>query len=642
MSGTLRTKGKSTIVWVLMGMLVLGLGGFGITNFGGSTQSVGSVGDTEITTDDYLRALQAEMRGFSQQAGHNLTLAEAQAIGLPQAVQARLFAAAALEEEARRIGLSVGDERVAKQIASAPAFQRGGRFDRAAYADLLRREGLTEADFEHDIRMDEARAILQRAVISGVKAPATMTDLTSSWLTQTRDIRWREIIVADLPEPVVLPDDAALEAWHKANADRFTAPEKRDITYLWLTPEMLADEVQLDDQSLRDLYQQRINEYQQPERRMVERLVYPSVEDAEAAKARFDKAEANFEQLAQERGLSLADAYLGEVSQAQLGAAGEAVFALDQPGVVGPFQTELGPALFQMNAILEPVNVSFEEAREDLAAEAGAARATRIIEEKMPDIEDRLAGGATLDEVAQGTDMQIGHIEWVPGNEAEPGSIAGYANFRTRAASLTERDFPELFQLDDGGVFVLRLDKVVPPTLIPFDEAREAVEKDWLDSETHRRLIALADEKKLKVMAAEHANEVKTNGLRANAPADETAADPAAAPEPPAEMKAETGLARDGFIEGTPQALVTHAFQMKEQGETEVVDAENRVFMVTLDAIHQAEEDGDNQTVRGAVENRLSQSLQQDLFDYYTRALQVTDGIRLNESAINAVHARIQ
>ena len=52
----LRTKGKSTIVWVLMGMLVLGLGGFGVTNFGGGQTEVGRVGDTTITASDYARA----------------------------------------------------------------------------------------------------------------------------------------------------------------------------------------------------------------------------------------------------------------------------------------------------------------------------------------------------------------------------------------------------------------------------------------------------------------------------------------------------------------------------------------------------------------------------------------------------------
>ena len=139
----LRTHGKSAIVWVLLGLLVLGLGGFGVTSFSGGSSAIGSVGDTEISADQYARGLRAQMNGYAQQTGQPVTMAEAQAMGIPQTVQSQLFFAAALSEKARQIGLSVGDERVAQAITTAPAF-RGptGSFDRAGYADLLRRDCL--------------------------------------------------------------------------------------------------------------------------------------------------------------------------------------------------------------------------------------------------------------------------------------------------------------------------------------------------------------------------------------------------------------------------------------------------------------------------------------------------------------------
>ncbi len=59
-----------------------------------------------------------------------------------------------------------------------------------------------------------------------------------------------------------------------------------------------------------------------------------------------------FEQVVAERGLALADIDLGEQARDDLGAAGDAIFALDEPGVVGPLPSDLGPALYRMNAIL--------------------------------------------------------------------------------------------------------------------------------------------------------------------------------------------------------------------------------------------------------------------------------------------------
>ena len=131
----MRGKGKSTIVWLLMGMLVLGLGGFGVTNFSGGSADIGSVGEVKISGNDYTRTLRAEMQEFAARTGRQVTAAEAKAIGIDQAALARLYTAAALEAEAQRLGVSVGDKPVLDQIAGARAFQGlDGKFDRAVCA----------------------------------------------------------------------------------------------------------------------------------------------------------------------------------------------------------------------------------------------------------------------------------------------------------------------------------------------------------------------------------------------------------------------------------------------------------------------------------------------------------------------------
>lgn len=614
----LRTHGKSTIVWVLMGLMVLGLGGFGVTSFSGGSTAIGSVGDTTITADDYARALRQQMNAYQQQTGQPLSMAQAQAMGLPQAVQSQLITAAALEEQARKIGVSVGDEKVRQTILEAPAF-RGptGSFDRAGYAEILRRENLSEAEFEREVRTDEARLLIQRAVAGGVDAPPAAVDTTAKWILERRDVAWRELTADLLPAPITEPDEATLKAWHSANADRFTAPEMRKITYVWLTPEMLAPTVQLDEAALRAAYDANIDEYQKPERRLVSRLVFPSAQDAEAAKAQIDAGTAPFEAFVLQRGLQAEDAELGEVSQADLGAAGEAVFAPDQPGVVGPIQTDLGPALFAVHAILEPVNIPFEDAQQDLRAEAAVDRAARTIEDRTAEYEDLLAGGASLEQVAEETELELGTIDWSAGAAPEEGSIAGYQAFRDRAAQISEADFPELASLDDGGVFALRLDQVVPPTLRPFEEVRAEVEADWRQAETHRQLLALAEEQRLSPATPEG--------------------------QPAPEWTAAPDITRDGWIEGIPAEAVARAFAIAEPGDIEIVDAENRVILLRLDAIDEADLTGeDAQRITDAVSSRLSQSLQADIFDYYARAVQREAGIKLDQSAINAINAQVQ
>ncbi|AGT07871.1 peptidyl-prolyl cis-trans isomerase D [Paracoccus aminophilus JCM 7686] len=653
-----------------MGFMLIGLGGFGIQNFsGGSSSDIGQAGDISVTAGDYARGVRNEMQNFSQRMGKAMTMEEAKQIGVPQIVLSRLFLSASLENEANRLGISVGDKTVGEQLLAIQAF-RGltGQFDRKVYADTLRQEGMTERQFEHDLRMDQARLMLQQAVTGGIKAPEAMTNLSASWLLETRNIRWQELLAKDLAAPVVAPDEATLEAWHKANADRFTAPEIRKITYVWITPEMIEEKVQIDDQALRDLYQQRIAEFVKPERRMVEKLVFQDDAAAAAAKARLDKGEVDFEGLAKERGLTLNDVDLGEVTKDQLGAAGDQVFALTQPGVTGPLPTNLGPALFSMNAILEPVNTTFEEAKPELRGEAALDRARRQIDEMRSQIDDELASGATLEDLAKDKGLELGKIDWTQSEEPAQGSIAGYPAFRSAAGQVTTQDFAELKELDDGGIFALRLDETVPPTLIPFEEARPRVTEDWIASETHRRLLALADEGKVaamsKTMAAAATETATTAGAAPETTAPETTAPEttgtetataeATTPVPGSDEAAVSAeadkepwhevasLPRDGFISGTPQALVPGAFGLKEVGDTDIVSAENRVFLVTLEAINKADLGSDQaKPVLTNVGNRIGQSLQQDLFDYYARAVQAGQGVTINQAAIDAANSRM-
>jgi peptidyl-prolyl cis-trans isomerase D len=616
MSSSLRSKKRgNTIIWVLMGLLVLGLGGFGARNFGGSVRSIGTVGDREIDLRDYARTLQREMQAASAQVGRPLSFEQAQVLGIDRAVQAQVIATAALDNEASRIGLSAGDAEVRRKLTAIPAFQGpDGTFDRDAYVLALKQEGFGEREFEAKVRDEAARTLFQSAMLGATAAPEALVGRLAAWATETRDFTVAELIASDLTEPVGTPDEAALKAYYEANPQAFTSPETRHITYVWLSPESVADRVELDEEALRKSYDERVAEFVTPERRLVERLVFPSDAEAEAAKARLDAGEASFEDLAAERGLTLADIDLGEMSKAALGPAGEAVFALAEPGVVGPLPSDLGPALYSMNGILEAQETTFEEARDDLAAEATADQARRLIAEEADGIEDLLASGATLEEVAAEKGMELGTLAFSEGSEE---GIAAYAAFRDAAKAVKAEDFPALAQLDDGGVFALRLDSIAAPALQPLDEVRAEAIAAWQREETHRRLVALGEEIRAKVEAG---TPLASSGLVTTRFAD---------------------FARGGFIADTPAEVANEAFRLPEGG-TAVVDAPGRVHLVSVTAVHPADAAGEEVVaMREMIEAQVGQSLATDMFQLFTQGLEAKAGIRLDPAAINAVHAQM-
>ena len=80
------TKSKTSVskifVWILLGFLFVGLIGFGTGNLSGNIKTIGKIGETEITVNQYVRALQTELRNTSQQFGQQLTLQQLQAFGI--------------------------------------------------------------------------------------------------------------------------------------------------------------------------------------------------------------------------------------------------------------------------------------------------------------------------------------------------------------------------------------------------------------------------------------------------------------------------------------------------------------------------------------------------------------------------------
>ncbi|WP_342070768.1 peptidylprolyl isomerase [Yoonia algicola] len=599
--------------WIIVGVLLLGLAGFGSGGLSGNIRNIGTVGEKEVSVASYQRALNDQIRAVSAQFGQQITFQQAQAFGIDQVALNQVVLLRTLDNEADQLGISVGDERVFERLQAIPSFQGAGGFNRETYRLALQQSGQSAAEFEANIREETARTLLQGAVVSGVPAPTAYADAMIQYVSESRSITWAVVDAADLTAPVPGATPAAQQEYYDANPAEFTLPEARNITYAWLTPTMILDEMVVPDEAVERLYNERIAEFVQPERRLVERLVYLDQARAEEAIARVNAGEASFEDLVAERGLVLTDVDLGDVSREDLRGAGEAVFAAQSGDVVGPFNSTLGPALFRMNAVLSEQVITLEEATPDLREELAADAAREYINDRTDAIIDLLAGGATMADIADRTEMELGTISWTP--ETSDG-IAAYDAFREAAATVEQGAFPEIIDLADGGIFALTLDGITPPTLQPLDDVRDAVAEAW---------EAQAQQEAVLARAAEIADDIlpltgfETVGL---------------------EPAVEEGLTRRSFVEGTPPDFNSELFDMAV-GEVRVIDAFDRALIVRLDNIAAPDlTDASVIAQRDALAENARAGIAQDIFDAYATSVQQRTETSLNQQTINAVNAQ--
>ncbi|MCW8841931.1 MAG: SurA N-terminal domain-containing protein [Rhodobacteraceae bacterium] len=611
-----KSSTSKTLVWILMAMLIFGLGGFGITNLGGSATSVGSVGDKEIDINNYAQALQNEIRAIEAQSGQSISFADAQAIGLDRIVLGNLVTTRALDSENDRLGISLGDARLARELKSISAFQNpAGDFDREVYKFALEQIGMNEADFETSIREESARSLLQAAIVSGISMPDSYGEVILNFVGEERDVTLARLDADDLAYPVATPSETELRAYYDANIADFTRPAMREITYAWLSPEMLIDSVEIDDDALQSLYEERSSDFNTPERRLVERIAFADMAAANSARQSLDAGETTFEALVEARGLQLSDADLGDVSISDLGKAGDAVFAAEVGSIVGPVQTILGPALFRVNGVLPGNEVSYEDALPDLREELATERARRVIEAEMGTIDDLLAAGATLEDLANETDMEAGQISW---HDGLGDGIAGYEEFRAIAATLTKDDFPQIETLEDGGVFALRLDGETAAAPAPFDEVRDDVAADWTRAETVRRLEEMAAN--LVPMLGDDAD-FSVYGLS---------------------PRTETGILRNGFVPDTPAGFLDAVFDL-QPGAVTTLAHDDTLLVLRLDAVRLPDKSNEEiSSLANTILRQAAEGVAQDIFQAYATQLQSLKGVTLDQPAINAVHAQFQ
>ncbi|MGC1495256.1 MAG: peptidyl-prolyl cis-trans isomerase [Sulfitobacter sp.] len=607
-------KGSSiskTAVWILMGLLILGLGGFGAVNLSGNVRSIGTVGDKPIPIDQYARQLSQEIRAIEAQSGQSLPFARVQEIGLDRAVLQRVVRNRALDHEADQMGLSIGDESLREEILQISAFQGiNGEFDREGYRFALQQGGLSESEFETSLREEASRTLLQGAIVGGVQMPTTYAQTLVNYVTEQRSFTWSVLDDSNLTAPLAAPTDDELRSYYDENTDQFMLPATKMITYAWLSPDAMIDEVDVPEDEIRQVYDDRANEFQQPERRLVERLAFADQESADQAAAALEVQGTTFNALVQERGLDLADVDLGDVGRLELDAAGEAVFAAEVGDIVGPLASNLGPALFRVNGVLPAQNITFEDARPDLEQELATARAVRAVEARAQDLDDQLAGGATLEQLAEETKMTLGTIAWTPESSED---IAAYGDFREAAATISEGDFPKIEQLDDGGIYAMRLDEALDERPNPFEDAKADVTVAWQADQSVQQLTAKATTL-VATLGGDGAFEAA--GLTAVIEQDQR---------------------RDAFIADTPQGFTSEVFKMAI-GDITVLPGEGRVFVVRLDAITPASEGDENAALLTQLSEQLNQTLAQDVFTIFSDEVVRRAEPQVDQRAVQAVH----
>jgi peptidyl-prolyl cis-trans isomerase D len=610
------------IMTVVMGLIIVSFVIWGVGDMlrGFTSSTVASVGSQKISAQDYHFAYERLLQQYQRRLRQPFTNEQARAIGLDREVLQRLVSEAAIDEEARKLGLNVSEEALRAMIVSNPSFRdKSGAFDSQKFASALRDNDMNERMFVSDLRKTALRQFIVAALTTGIAAPKVEAKAEADFQGQARSIDYF-ILPASAAGEIAQPSEETLKSYFNDRKSQYRAPEYRTMDVVSLEPEALANPDEVSDADAQAAYDNVAGKdprYGSPEKRDLQQILFPNDADAEAAEARI-KAGASFEDIVKERNLKPEETEIGENTKDAIIDKGEAdaVFALPQGGVSGVLKSQFGPVIVRVKSITPSSVKPYAEVAEQIKRQVSASRAGDKIQALHDKIEDARVSGKPLAEAAKDGGLTAQTIAAVDAQGVDPNGAPVSLPDKTdllRAAFASDVGLDEApLQTKDNGFVWFSISKIEPSHDRSFDDAKAEVEAQWRADEIAKALAAKADDLVKHLRAGGTvADIVKNVGAEAKTAAD---------------------IHRDD--KSLPEAVVAAIFREPADGEGSAASPDGRaVFKITADKTPPV--DLADLRVKGMVQ-QLDASTRDSLLDQYVEALGRSLGVVVHPEVLQS------
>lgn len=568
----------------VMGVLIVSFAVWGIADIfkGFGQSSLAKVGKTEISTEQFRQIYTDKLQQLGRSFGRPLTMEQARAFGLDRQVLQQTIAEAALDEEARRMGLAQSDAETMRIIYNDPNFKGlGGQFDPARFQATIRQFGYTEQRYLAEQRRVGLRRQIAGTISAGLEPPNVLIEALARFQNEQRSIDYLKLDAAQAGtiEP---PSPETLAAFFDDHKTQFRAPEYRKIAFVAITPDEIGKWTEVSDEDAKKIFEQNRDKLGTPEKREVSQMVFPNEGEAQAARARITSG-TSFDDVAKERNLNLADVDLGMIAKTAIidPAIADAAFSLPSGEVSQPLQGRFGVALVKIGKIEPGSMPSFESVAAQVKKEIATERARAKVNEIQNKMEDERSGGANVVEASQKLGLTPVTIEAIDRSGRLPdGQMA--TNI-PRGLDVVSQAFNSDVGVDNdpiqfaGGYVWYDVLGITPSRDRTLDEVRSQVEAKWREDQISSRLRAKATEMVKKLEAGG------------------TLAEQAAAIG--SKVETATGFRRDASVPGVPSAVITAAFRTPKDGVGQTAGAGGsewivfRVTDVTVPPVDMASDD---------------------------------------------------
>lgn len=495
-TGSIITKG--VVLFIILGFAVWGVQ----TNFfySGPNSVVAKVGNEEISAYELQRSVDFKIREIQSQMKDPIPEALIKQFGIVSMALQEKIDEATYDATIKNLNLApVSDERVRETIYQYPNFQAHGEFNRDLYEDTLRRSQLTEDQFIQLVRSDLTRQQLINLLVTGVSVPEQLVQGRLKFQNEKRVVDY--VIINSDQQDVPTPNEDELKSHYTSTSTNYKKPEYRSVTVLDLSVKNLAETISVTDDEIQENYEANIASYTDPEKRKVDGFNITTKEKADQIYDLLKKGEPYAkisDQFLKDEDVS--DNSLGFIVKEDLDEkTSKAIFSLENNSFTQPIENVFGWQIFRVTEINPKKTKPLSSVADTIVVGLKTAKTEEIIDEIANKIEDLSSQGLSIEEIAEQLSLQPKKYEKLSNqrplsNDPNNLDLSNEASFIKATFSTNEGELSFLEQTQDGGYFILSVDKIEEEKIKPFDEVKDTVQASWLKEQKNKKSHTKAKE----------------------------------------------------------------------------------------------------------------------------------------------------
>ncbi|HEU0122520.1 MAG TPA: peptidylprolyl isomerase [Bryobacteraceae bacterium] len=375
-----RDKAVRTTLTVMLGLVALSMVAYLVPGGPGSAAQGAEPVIAEVCSDKItLREVQFQLQAALKDKSFPMQMIQNY---IPEFVN-QFVSERATACQAEDMGLEVSEAEVANAIKSMlPRVFEGG-FNKEVYVAFLAQQGLTIPEFERNVRKQMQVIKLRNLIMEGILV--TNEEMTEEYRRRNEKIKIEYVSVgADKFRGQANVSQADIETFFNANRAMFKSPEKRSFDLLVTSDEKIGATIDVSENILRQIYAQAGDRFRSGERVRVRHILLKttdkSADDVKKVEAKANdllkqiKGGADFGKLAAENsedpGSKDKGGEYGWMVKGQTVPNFEtAAFSLKKGEISNLVKTEYGYHIIQVLDREEPKVKSFDEVKDELAAE---------------------------------------------------------------------------------------------------------------------------------------------------------------------------------------------------------------------------------------------------------------------------------